>query len=157
MTKREASQSRTQQICELADEMGEFTMSDLAAYVRDEGVYAQIKLDSLMDQGVQADVKRVIKSQNDNDGIPIFVAISRGPSSLWKRWSRCTRVESRVALQIRAVTAHYSGRSLERLKQAHEQRFREDVTLPKMTRPRDWDEEHDTPPTHKWASDDPRR
>jgi hypothetical protein len=153
----EAAQSRSAQICELADDMGEFSLSDLAAYARSEGVYAQIKLDSLMDRGVIADVKAIIKRQTDNDGLQVFVAISTGPGALWKPWARCTRVESRMSLQILARSTKHADKSMQRLKEAHEKRFREDLTLPKLSSPRDWDPDDDVPPVHRWEKNDPRR
>jgi len=144
MSKKESADIR-ERLQDKAKNLGRFTIKQLAEWAVREGVYARFKLESLALRGVQADVKSRLKETLPN-GAPAFVALERGPGAQWVPWMGCTKSESRRAIQVFAVGVSDSDRALQDLVAAHRDRFHEDVDVPKLRRPLEWDEDAETPP-----------
>ncbi len=162
--------TRTEEVVSLAAAQGEFTMNELAHFARCEDLYDADEHEFFITKGIQADVKDIIKAQltigqkkHNADGtvsrdpkgktlwdvprLPVFVCISAS-DYIWKRLVDCTRVECRAALAIKARKLHESNVMLQSLKRYHEDRFKETVDLPGLSK-RGWDPNADKIPVHR--------
>ena len=142
------AKTKREQAQDIASEMGEFSMRELASELADMGIFNASDDESDLNLGRIKRAKGLLK-EHDKDGCPVFVAISTGPGALWKKWVQCTRVESRRSMQILACGIKDYDRTLKGLKAAHEKRFKEIVTVPRTTDPRGWEYDSETPPVSR--------
>lgn len=137
----------TSQVQDTANEMGEFTMRDLAYKLVEKEVISINNLSmSRLIKGFRVDIRQALKAPTPG-GAPFCVSIGEGAESTWKVWRQCTKRESRRALQIMCKNLSVANKAVQALYEAHLGRFHDPLSIPHLVHPRTWDEDLTEPPS----------
>ena len=126
--------ARAALVRERAEEMGAFSISDLASALMKEGLWgntAHVPEDffRLGFAGARKYVKDTLKRERMLNGAHSWVALSSDQDAVWQRWLTCTRREARSALTVLLEAANSSKLEFKKLKALHEERFHEAVKV----------------------------
>jgi hypothetical protein len=134
MSKTTEGVARTSLVRERADELGSFSMGDLANVLLKEGLWGNTsripaEFFRLGFSGAKDYVKTTLKREKMLNGACAWVALSSETGAIWQRWVNCTRREARAALVVLLEAANSSKKEFKKLKALHEERFHEEARV----------------------------